>query len=118
MKDQSVKTEDIDGITYRKDGRIVSREGTGLIEDLDKIPTPYTKEMLDEVKDKIIYYESSRGCPFSCSYCMSSTFKGIRYFSIDRVKMELKILMDAGVKLVKFVDRTFNCHKKEGYGNI
>lgn len=112
LKDQSVKTEDIDGITYRKDGRIVSREGTGLIEDLDKIPTPYTKEMLDEVKDKIIYYESSRGCPFSCSYCMSSTFKGIRYFSIDRVKMELKILMDAGVKLVKFVDRTFNCHKK------
>ena len=68
--------------------------------------------MLKSVGDKIIYYESSRGCPFSCSYCISSTFKGIRYFSIDRVKRELKTFLDAGIKLVKFVDRTFNCHKK------
>ncbi|NLI57769.1 MAG: B12-binding domain-containing radical SAM protein [Clostridium sp.] len=110
--ENQIKVEDINGITYRENGRIISQESIGLIEELDKIPTPYTEEMLKSVGDKIIYYESSRGCPFSCSYCISSTFKGIRYFSIDRVKRELKTFLDAGIKLVKFVDRTFNCHKK------
>lgn len=112
LQNQNVKIENINGITYRENGKVISKESVGLIEELERIPTPYTKEMLESVKDKIIYYESSRGCPFSCSYCMSSTFEGIRYFSLDRVKRELKALMDAGVKLVKFVDRTFNCHKK------
>ncbi|HHX17680.1 MAG TPA: B12-binding domain-containing radical SAM protein [Clostridium sp.] len=112
LENKNFKIEDINGITYRKNGNVISKKSIDLIEELDKIPTPYTEEMLDLVKDKIIYYESSRGCPFSCSYCISSTFEGIRYFSIDRVKRELKTLLDVEVKLVKFVDRTFNCHKK------
>ena len=107
-----INTEDISSVTYREKGRVVSKKDTILIEELDKIPTPYTEKMLESVKDKIIYYESSRGCPFSCSYCISSTFKGVRYFSIDRVKKELKMFLDAGIKLVKFIDRTFNCNKK------
>ncbi|MDQ2085686.1 B12-binding domain-containing radical SAM protein [Herbivorax sp. ANBcel31] len=109
---KNINIDDIKGIAYRKNKKVVSGEEPALIENLDDIPTVYTKEMIESVKDKIIYYESSRGCPFSCSYCISSTFKGVRYFSMDRVKKELKTLLDEEVKLVKFVDRTFNCNKK------
>lgn len=78
---------------------------------LDEIPFPYS---LDEImkESKILYYESSRGCPFSCSYCLSSIDKGVRYFSIDRVKKDLKIFLESNIKLLKFVDRTFNINKE------
>ena len=59
-----------------------------------------------------MYFESSRGCPFNCRFCLSSTIKGVRYFSIDRVKEDLEILIDAKVKQIKFVDRTFNANKE------
>lgn len=112
MNAKKLKIENINGVAYKEKGKIVSNKNVVLIEELDNIPTPYTEKMFEEIKDKIIYYESSRGCPFSCSYCISSTFKGVRYFSIDRVKKELKMFLDAGIKLIKFVDRTFNCNKK------
>lgn len=77
---------------------------------LDTIPFPY--EGMEAFQNKIIYYESSRGCPFSCSYCLSSIDKKVRLRSADLVKKELKVLMDYKVPQVKFVDRTFNCNKK------
>jgi radical SAM superfamily enzyme YgiQ (UPF0313 family) len=77
---------------------------------LDSIPFPY--EGMEAFQNKIIYYESSRGCPFSCSYCLSSIDKRVRLRSTELVKKELKILMDYKVPQVKFVDRTFNCNKK------
>lgn len=102
---------DIKGLSYREDGRITVSKIFPLEQDLDSIPSPYNNEMLSCIGNRIVYFESSRGCPFSCSYCISSTFEGVRYFSLDRVKKDLRFLMAAGVKLVKFVDRTFNCNK-------
>ncbi len=98
----------IDGLVYRKDGEIVTNGQCKVIEDLNIIPFPYE----DEIPDRIIYYEASRGCPFNCSYCLSSTLRGLRHFNIDRVKRELKYFIAKDVKLVKFVDRTFNANKK------
>ena len=78
------------------------------------IPSPYTLEDIRRLEGRILYYETSRGCPFDCSYCLSSTIKGVRYFSLERIKSDLQFLINNNVKLIKFVDRTFNCDKKEG----
>lgn len=79
-----------------------------VVENLDSIKSPYSDEMLASIKNRIVYFESSRGCPFSCTYCLSSTCQGVRYFPMERVRNELLKLMDANVKQIKFVDRTFN----------
>jgi len=83
-----------------------------LVKDLDTIPSPYSGEMLSRLGYRIVYYESSRGCPFSCSYCLSSTYNGVRRFSMERVKTDLQKLIDAEVKQVKFVDRKFNADRE------
>lgn len=101
----------IKGITYRSEGQIIENEDRELISNLDIIPFPY-KDKLDNYKNKTIYYETSRGCPFNCAYCLSSTIKGVRYFSLERVKKDLSYLMNNQVKEVKFVDRTFNCNEE------
>lgn len=111
LHDGAMKLKDIDGLTYRESGRIVANRTCRTIKELDSIPSPYTDEMLNYAGNRIIYFETSRGCPFSCSYCLSSTAKGVRYFSMDRVKQDLLKLIGAGIKLVKFVDRTFNCNR-------
>ena len=80
------------------------------IMDMDKLVFPYKNISLFE--HKIIYYESSRGCPFSCSYCLSSIDKKLRFRSLSLVKEELQFFLDAKVPQVKFVDRTFNCKKE------
>ena len=103
--------KDVKGIYYREDGKIKFNGYEELIENLDIIPFPYTDEEVSDIH-KIMYYESSRGCPFSCSYCMSSIDKTVRYFSVERTKKDLKRFIDAGTKLVKFVDRTFNLRKE------
>ncbi len=79
-------------------------------ENMNNLQFPYTEEDLKEIVkgEKLVYYETSRGCPFSCSYCLSSLEKGVRFLDLDRVKRELKQFADAGVMTVKFVDRTFN----------
>ena len=101
----------IDGLAFRDEGEVVVNSPRKLMEDLNIIPSPY-EEKTDEFKNKIVYYESSRGCPFGCKFCLSSTIRGVRYFDIDRVKRDLKNLIDMGVRQVKFVDRTFNANKK------
>jgi radical SAM superfamily enzyme YgiQ (UPF0313 family) len=78
----------------------------------DNIPSPYSSQMLESTKNKILYFESQRGCPFNCSYCLSSVSEGVRYFSEDRVKKDLKKLIDEKTEQIKFVDRTFNCNKE------
>lgn len=84
-----------------------------LFPDLAALPFPYTDaELQEEADTRIFYYESSRGCPFSCSYCLSSLDKTVRFMPLERVYADLQRFMDTGVKLVKFVDRTFNLNEK------
>jgi len=101
----------LDGSDDRPGKRCAVYRDESLIPDLDELPSPFSEEMLGALGDRIVYFESSRGCPFSCSYCLSSTFSGVRFFSMDRVRRELSRLIDRGTGQVKFVDRTFNCNK-------
>ena len=111
--------DEIEGISYlNKEDKIGKREsghakknikGDDVIR-LDLIPFPYND--MEDFRHKIVYYESSRGCPFSCSYCLSSKECKIEFRSFDLVKKEIKHFIDNRVKQVKFVDRTFNCNSK------
>ena len=98
--------KDMTGICYR-DGDQIIHNGWRQIMDLSSIPFIYKD--LSEFKNRIIYYESSRGCPFSCSYCLSSIDKKLRFRDTEMVKKELQFFIDNKVPQVKFVDRTFNC---------
>ncbi|WP_331474769.1 B12-binding domain-containing radical SAM protein, partial [Intestinibacter sp.] len=104
--------KDVDGVTYRCGDEVIKNKERELLKDLDLIPSPYENLNPKEYENRIVYYETSRGCPFNCQYCLSSAIKGLRYFSIDRVKRDLKKLIDAKVSQIKFIDRTFNANKK------
>lgn len=97
----------IKGIAYRE-GEKVLVTGVRMPLDLSKIPFPY--DNIDFLEHKIVYYETSRGCPFSCSYCLSSIEKGVRLRSLELVYEELQFFLDHKVPQVKFIDRTFNCN--------
>ena len=98
--------EEISGIAYRTGDKII-HNGWRELMDLSAIPFVY--EHLEKFENRIIYYESSRGCPFSCSYCLSSIDKKLRFRDLELVKIELQFFLDHRVPQVKFVDRTFNC---------
>lgn len=105
----------ISGIIYRdKEGGIPVKNPPREILDMSKIPFPY--EDMGGFANKIIYYESSRGCPFSCSYCLSSVDKRLRFRTLELVYRELQYFLDQRVPQVKFVDRTFNCKKEHAVG--
>lgn len=107
---KSLEYKDILGIVYReRDGKIMET-GKRPLMNLDDLPFVY--EDLEKFQNKILYYETSRGCPFSCSYCLSSIEKQVRFRSFSIVKEELQFFLDHKVPQVKFVDRTFNCNKK------
>lgn len=99
----------IPGVRGRRDGSILGSLEAVEVSDLSSIPFPYTEEDMDDLEHKIIYYESSRGCPFSCQYCLSGNKNTVRFFPQERTLEELQWFIDHGVKQVKFVDRTFNC---------
>ena len=98
--------EEISGIAYRTGDKII-HNGWRELMDLSAIPFVY--EHLEKFENRIIYYASSRGCPFSCSYCLSSIDKKLRFRDLELVKKELQFFLDHRVPQVKFVDRTFNC---------
>jgi len=98
------------GIAYREEGRVRFSAPREQIDDLNAIPSPYADD-LHELNNRVVYFEASRGCPFKCQYCLSSIEDGVRYFSLERVKDDLRRLIDHGVKIIKFVDRTFNINK-------
>lgn len=100
----------IKGLAYRENNEVIINPSREPITNLDIIKYPYEEN--DSFEDKIIYYESSRGCPFCCSFCMSSIDKRIRTFSIDRVKRDLRLLLNTCARTIKFVDRTFNADYK------
>lgn len=102
------KTDDfntVPGLVYRQDGKIFVNPQ---IEPMDFKLIPFPYSVLECEPDKVVYYESSRGCPFRCSYCLSSIEKSVRPLSLERVKGELGYFLYKGVKQVKFIDRTFN----------
>ncbi|TCO73618.1 B12-binding domain-containing radical SAM protein [Marinisporobacter balticus] len=101
---------DIKGITHRKGKDILRNSERELIKNLGTIPSPYM-DGLEGYENKIIYYETTRGCPHNCRYCLSSTIRGVRFFPLDGVKQDLGIFLENKVKQVKFVDRTFNVKK-------
>ena len=101
---------EIENLTYRDmDGNICE---TPWAEPISMDEMPFAYENLHDFEHKIIYYESSRGCPFRCSYCLSSIDKRVRFRSLALVKKELQVFLDARVPQVKFVDRTFNCNPR------
>lgn len=104
--------EKIAGITYQTQSEIFENPMRTLM-DLSQVPFVY--EDLLPFQNKIIYYESSRGCPFSCSYCLSSIDKKLRFRDISLVEQELSYFLKQKVKQVKFVDRTFNCNHEHAY---
>lgn len=104
--------EDIQGLFFRREDGSFADTGWRPVMDMSRIPFPYRFMDLKELEHRIIYYESSRGCPFSCSYCLSSIDKTVRFRRLDLVREELAYFLKAEVPQVKFVDRTFNCNKK------
>ncbi|ETI88998.1 MAG: Radical SAM protein [Clostridium butyricum DORA_1] len=104
-----MELQEVRGLHYKNNETVYSNEKRPLM-DMDEIIFPYETD--EDLSNKIVYYEASRGCPFNCKYCLSSTSHGVRFLNIDRVRKELKYFIDKRVRLVKFVDRTFNCNHK------
>lgn len=94
---------------YTADGKIRFADN---ISDLSELEFSYNENNINIFSDRIVYYESSRGCPFSCAYCLSSVCGKVRELPLDRVFSDLKFFMDHKIPQVKFVDRTFNCNRK------
>lgn len=110
---QSIETKGCETpghISYRDNNKIIIGE-MAIVCDTNKIPR-IAESIVKDYDGKIVYIETVRGCPYNCSYCLSSTIKGIRPFEMERVKEELLVLINAKVRLIKFVDRTFNYDKK------
>lgn len=97
------------GLTYRAERGEIRDQAVRPVMDMSRIPFMYPD--LDGFEHRIVYYESSRGCPFSCSYCLSSIDKSVRFRDLELVKRELDFFLERKVHQVKFVDRTFNCKK-------
>ncbi|KGP72216.1 B12-binding domain-containing radical SAM protein [Pontibacillus yanchengensis] len=106
----------LNGITYRDErGEIQSNPNAPKFP-LNEIPSPFRfEEDLPDLSKRVTYVETSRGCPFTCQFCLSSIEFGVRYFDIDRMKDELTYLMDHGAKTIKFLDRTFNINRKYAF---
>ena len=100
---------EIESLTYRQNGEIFSTPQMHPM-DLALLPFPYEDDFSD-VQNQIIYYESSRGCPYHCGYCLSSVENGVRLVPLDKVLPDLQKFLDKNVPQVKFIDRTFNCKK-------
>lgn len=99
------------GAAYRKEEKIIINPPRPKLE-LDTIPTPHRfAQDVPQLPNRVVYFETSRGCPFNCQFCLSSVEVGVRYFDLERTKRDLEYLVDSGAKLVKFVDRTFNIRR-------
>lgn len=98
----------VKGIYFRQGDEVALSGDEELICDLSELYFPYPELKTTEVSNKLFYYESSRGCPYSCAYCLSSVDKRVRFMPLDRVFSDLQLFLDASVPIVKFVDRTYN----------
>lgn len=109
--DSKQSYNDIDNLVYLKDGKLIDK-GIKEISDLSSIKQPYfLEDDISHIPNKVSYIESSRGCPYKCSYCLSSLEKKVRFFNVEDVKKTILYLMEKGSKTIKFLDRTFNANK-------
>lgn len=99
----------IDGLAFRN-GEDIKINIPKRHVNLDKIPLSYNDD--EDLKNKLVYYEASRGCPFGCAFCLSSLDKKLRFSSLEKVEKDFMFFVKKGVKVVKMVDRSFNCNKK------
>ena len=104
------KDSEIKGVSLRKNGEIIVSDGDFI--DFENTVSPYCKEYFETLGNRIAYIESSRGCPFSCAFCLSGRCGKVRFLPLERVKGEMLLLSEMGAKTIKFVDRTFNCNVK------
>lgn len=102
----NIPVEDVDGLVYRDCDEILINPAKGYV-DLNHIPFPYFDENLEH---KLVYYETSRGCPFKCAFCLSSLDNDVRTADLIKVKGDMQRFTTMGVKVVKLVDRSFNCY--------
>ncbi|OPA73543.1 B12-binding domain-containing radical SAM protein [Paenibacillus selenitireducens] len=107
---------DIDGIAWRNRSQpdvLNIQPASATKAELTCLPSPYRfEEDLPSLSQRIVYFETSRGCPFNCQFCLSSTEVGVRYFDMEQVKADLKYLIDHGARTIKFLDRTFNIYRE------
>lgn len=107
-----LELEDIPGLCYRRgEGMVISSPHTPC----EIPPSPYSKQYFDALNGRIAYLETSRGCPYSCAFCLSGRCGGIRYFDLERAKKELLLLANSGAQTIKLVDRTFNADRRRAY---
>ncbi|KAB2335200.1 B12-binding domain-containing radical SAM protein [Bacillus mesophilum] len=105
---ENLQLENVFGIAFRKDGKVKINPQRNKL-DLKTLPSPFRfEEDQKDLSKRVIYIETSRGCPFSCQFCLSSIEVGVRYFDREKIKDDIRYLMQNGVKTIKFVDRTFN----------
>lgn len=107
--DRGQASKEIPGLIRRHQNDLIIGTPRSPLKDLDTIPSPVP---FMNTEGRLVYYETSRGCPFSCSYCLSACETGVRFFSLERVKSDLKALMKSGAKVIKFVDRSFSINEK------
>lgn len=112
LESRDRRFDTVPGLIYRQDGRIFVN---GLTDNMDFNLIPFPYSLLDCEDDRVVYYESSRGCPFRCSYCLSSAETSVRFLDVNRVKRELRYFLYKKPKQVKFIDRTFNSRPERAY---
>lgn len=103
----------VDGLCWREDGHIRLNPPRPVIEELDRLPFPYREK--EDFTGRLVYVETSRGCPFCCAYCLSSVTAGVRFLTPELLRRTLRILIAGGADTVKFVDRTFNADKAHAF---
>ncbi len=108
---ESRNFDEVSALAYREDGKVCQNPCETNV-NINEIPFPYLVGELEELRGRLIYYETSRGCPYNCGFCLSSATHGVRFLPVERVKRELMYFIDADVPLVKLVDRTFNADNK------
>ncbi|AFM43423.1 Fe-S oxidoreductase [Desulfosporosinus acidiphilus SJ4] len=100
----------VEGLAWKHDGNVIVNPPSRALLNLNELPFPYSGD--EDFSGRIVYVETTRGCPFSCQYCLSSTFQGVRYLAPEKFRIMFRRLLSQGARTIKFVDRTFNAHKK------
>lgn len=103
----------VEGIAWQEDGKIVVNPPRRSAPNLNSLPLPYREN--EDFTGRLVYVETTRGCPFNCQYCLSSTFQGVRFIEPERFRQMLRLLLENGARTIKFVDRTFNAHKRHAF---